>query len=62
MLFSKLDLYLFCHTVTLYQIFMLLFTAKNGPVYSVEWHPDGKEFCVVFGCILSLLTVTTYSN
>jgi len=38
----------------------LLFTDKEGPVYSVQWNPNGTEFCAVFGfmpakaCIFNL--------
>jgi translation initiation factor 2A len=24
--------------------------AKKGPIYAVDWHPNSKEFCVVYGC------------
>ena len=30
----------------------LLSTGKRGPIYSVQWSPNSKEFCVVYGCIL----------
>jgi translation initiation factor 2A len=23
--------------------------ARDGPIYSVEWNPNGTEFCVVYG-------------
>lgn len=28
------------------------FSAKNGPIYSVQWNPNSTDFCVVYGCIL----------
>ena len=30
----------------------LVFKGKRGPVYAVQWSPNSKEFCVVYGCIL----------
>ena len=27
---------------------------KNGPVHALDWHPDGEEFAVVYGCKLCL--------
>ena len=33
----------------------VLFSDKKGPIYSVEWHPDSSHFCVVYGCILSIM-------
>ena len=23
---------------------------KDGPVYNLDWNPNSKEFCVVYGC------------
>ena len=23
---------------------------KKGPVHALDWHPDGEEFAVVYGC------------
>lgn len=30
---------------------IFIYIAKPGPIYSVEWSPNGREFCVVYGCI-----------
>ena len=35
--------------------FLLLFLAKSGPIYSVDWNPNSVEFCVVYGCIVKEL-------
>jgi len=31
--------------------------AKNGPVYSAEWNPNGKEFAICYGFMPAKLTV-----
>eukprot|EP00795_Rhopilema_esculentum_P016937 gene16937-8426_t len=31
---------------------------KKGPVYSVDWNPNSAEFCVIYGCIFSILACT----
>ncbi|XP_062522104.1 eukaryotic translation initiation factor 2A-like isoform X2 [Corticium candelabrum] len=31
--------------------------AKKGPIYSIDWHPNGKEFCVVYGYIPAKATL-----
>ena len=53
----KVQMY-YCEDVNLYANILIgkviifhLFTDKKGPVYSVEWSPNAKEFCVVYGCI-----------
>ncbi|KAH3806331.1 hypothetical protein DPMN_134650 [Dreissena polymorpha] len=35
----------------------LVHLGKNGPVYHIEWSPKSTEFCVVYGCILALLSI-----
>ncbi|EDV29224.1 uncharacterized protein TRIADDRAFT_18281, partial [Trichoplax adhaerens] len=31
--------------------------AKTGPIYSVEWSPNGREFCVVYGSMPAKATL-----
>lgn len=42
--------------------FILWSPAKRGPIYSVQWSPNSKEFCVVYGCILCHLTLLLNDN
>lgn len=30
----------------------MLSHAEEGPIHGVQWSPSGKEFVVVYGCIL----------
>ena len=42
-------------------LFILLWylVEKKGPIYAVEWSPNSEEFCVCYGCILTILTFFT---
>lgn len=28
---------------------------KRGPIYTVDWNPNSNEFCVIYGCIFSVI-------
>lgn len=38
---------------------LFVFLGKDGPVYSVQWSPNAVEFCVVYGCILFFIHLSS---
>lgn len=45
------------HFISLKQEGCMVPRAKEGPIYSMDWHPSSKEFCVVYGYMPAKATV-----